>query len=103
MSILKAKENKSDDLFSPYYLPLRKKTPVYGKKNRIIVIAGPTGVGKTEIGISVAKMVGGEIISDFGPEPQESEGRVSVLETRVGAGGPRIELQTTQARIDIKK
>jgi hypothetical protein len=50
-----------------------------------------------------AQSVGGEVISDFGPEPNKSEGRVSLLETKVGTGGPQIELQTTQARIQIKK
>ena len=33
------------------------------KKPRIIVIAGPTGVGKTEMGISLAQILDGEIIS----------------------------------------
>jgi len=50
-----------------------------------------------------AQSVGGEIISDFGPEPKESEGTVSLLETKVGTGGFQIELQTTQARIHIRK
>jgi len=50
-----------------------------------------------------AQSLGGEIVSDFGPQPQESGGRVSILETRVGNGGPEIELQTTQARIHIRK
>ncbi len=50
-----------------------------------------------------AQAAGGEIVSDFGPPPLESEGRVSLLETKVGSGGPQIELQTTQARIHIRK
>jgi len=50
-----------------------------------------------------AQSVGGEIVSDFGPKPQESGGTVSLLETKVGNGGPQIELQTTQARIHIRK
>ena len=33
------------------------------KKNKIIIIAGPTGVGKTDISISVAQKLDGEIIS----------------------------------------
>ena len=55
-------------------------------------------------GVLSAHSVGGEIVSDFGPEPQKkSGGRVSLLETKLGSGGPKIELQTTQARIHIKK
>ena len=50
-----------------------------------------------------AQSVSGEIVSDFGPEPQQSEGSVSLLETEVGKGGPEIELQTTHARIQIKR
>ena len=50
-----------------------------------------------------AQAVAGEIISDFGPEPEESEGNVAFLRTTVGEGGPQIELQTTNKRIRIKK
>lgn len=32
-------------------------------KPRVLVLAGPTGVGKTEVSIRVAEMVGGEIVS----------------------------------------
>ena len=32
-------------------------------KNKVIVIVGPTGVGKTETSIKVAKAFGGEIVS----------------------------------------
>jgi len=50
-----------------------------------------------------AQAVEGEIVSDFGPEPEESEGNVAFLRTTVGEGGPQIELQTTNKRIRIKK
>ncbi len=50
-----------------------------------------------------AQAVAGEILSDFGPEPEESEGNVAFLRTTVGEGGPQIELQTTNKRIRIKK
>lgn len=45
------------------YLPLRKKPQKSQKKKKVIVIAGPTGVGKTELSLSIAKILGGEIIS----------------------------------------
>lgn len=50
-----------------------------------------------------AQAVEGEILSDFGPEPEESEGNVAFLRITVGEGGPQIELQTTNKRIRIKK
>ncbi|MDE3045558.1 MAG: tRNA (adenosine(37)-N6)-dimethylallyltransferase MiaA [Verrucomicrobiota bacterium] len=43
--------------------PLKKKIPSEGKKKRVIVIAGPTGVGKTKLSLSVAQAIGGEVIS----------------------------------------
>ena len=33
------------------------------KKPPLIILAGPTAVGKTELSISLAKAIGGEIIS----------------------------------------
>ena len=76
--------------------------------------AAPVRINNKDGGISIsipasfdcdlsAQSVSGEIVSDFGPAPQKSEGRVSLLETKVGAGGPQIELQTTNARIRIRK
>lgn len=53
-----------------------------------------------------AQAVGGEIESDFGSMAEAAEpaaGGVAVFETTVGAGGPLIELQTSQSRIRIKK
>lgn len=32
-------------------------------KKKLIILAGPTGVGKTELSITLAKQIGGEIIS----------------------------------------
>lgn len=42
---------------------LLKKTPEKGKKKRILVIAGPTGAGKTKLSLSLASIIGGEILS----------------------------------------
>jgi tRNA dimethylallyltransferase len=43
--------------------PLKKKIPPEGRKKRILVIAGPTAVGKTKLSLSIAQAIGGEIIS----------------------------------------
>lgn len=44
-------------------LPLKEKIPPGVKRPKIIVIAGPTCVGKTKHSISIAESIGGEIIS----------------------------------------
>ncbi len=51
------------EIISPFHLELGKKIPFAPKKRKIIIIAGPTGVGKTEMAIRMAQAVGGEIIS----------------------------------------
>ena len=43
--------------------PLQKKNILPSHKKRIIVIAGPTASGKTEISLSLAQAIGGEILS----------------------------------------
>lgn len=50
-------------LLSQVYLPLGEKVPLFNKRKRAVVIAGPTGTGKTKLSISLAKAIGGEIIS----------------------------------------
>lgn len=44
-------------------LPLKARIPTFHKKKRIIVIAGPTGVGKTQLSLMIARAIGGEIVS----------------------------------------
>jgi len=44
-------------------LPQREKIGVSGKKKRIIVISGPTATGKTHLSLTLAKAIGGEIVS----------------------------------------
>jgi tRNA dimethylallyltransferase len=48
---------------SSFTLPLKKKLPPGSKKKKIIVIAGPTAVGKTKLSLIIARAIGGEIIS----------------------------------------
>lgn len=43
--------------------PLKKKLPSRSSKKRVIVIAGPTAIGKTNISLSLAQAIGGEILS----------------------------------------
>ena len=43
--------------------PQKQKIFQTAKKPRIIVISGPTATGKTDLSISMAKIIGGEIIS----------------------------------------
>lgn len=44
-------------------MPLKSRQNEAVKKKKVLVIAGPTGVGKTEISLRLAHMLGGEIIS----------------------------------------
>jgi len=50
-------------LLSNLYLPLDEKVPLFKKKKRALVIAGPTATGKTKLSIQIAQLIGGEIIS----------------------------------------
>lgn len=44
-------------------VPQRQKIYPKGKKKRVLVIAGPTAAGKTELSLSLAAALGGEILS----------------------------------------
>lgn len=48
---------------SHFDLPLKEKNPSKVKKKKIIVIAGPTSVGKTQRSLIIAHAMGGEIVS----------------------------------------
>lgn len=50
-------------LLNPFEVAQKQKIPPSLKKKRIVVIAGPTGVGKTEISLRIAKVAGGEVVS----------------------------------------
>jgi len=45
--------------------PIALKQRVFpeGKKKRVLVIAGPTAVGKTQLSLSLAQIIGGEVVS----------------------------------------
>ncbi len=57
------KQNDKSTPFSPLYLTLRQRKKTKHKKKRVIVIAGPTGVGKTKLSLAAGQILGGEIIS----------------------------------------
>lgn len=50
-------------LLTHFALPQKQKLIPRSKKKKIIVIAGPTAVGKSKLALSIAKAIGGEIIS----------------------------------------
>lgn len=54
---------ESKILLNPFELGQKQKIPPHLKKKKVIVIAGPTAVGKTQIALRIAKVSGGEIIS----------------------------------------
>jgi tRNA dimethylallyltransferase len=56
---VKEAESGSSLLLSPE----RQKIPPGTRKKRIIIIAGPTGAGKTRLSLLLAEAIGGEIIS----------------------------------------
>ena len=44
-------------------LPEKLRVPMKNSKQKVIVLSGPTGVGKTKLSLLIAKVLGGEIIS----------------------------------------
>lgn len=50
-------------LLTHFTLPQKQALSLRSKKKKIIVIAGPTAVGKTPLSLIIAKAIGGEIIS----------------------------------------
>ena len=50
-------------LLTHFSLPQKQKVEPRQKKKKIIIIAGPTGVGKTQLSLVISKAMGGEIIS----------------------------------------
>ena len=56
-------EKELQILLTHFTLPQKEKLPPHSKKKKIIVISGPTAVGKTQLSLVIAKAIGGEIIS----------------------------------------
>ena len=54
---------ESKILISPFDIPQKQKIQSPIPKKKVIVISGPTGVGKTDISLRIAKVSGGEIVS----------------------------------------
>ncbi len=54
---------ESKILITPFDLSKKQKIPPHLKKKKVIVIAGPTGVGKTQISLRIGKVSAGEIVS----------------------------------------
>jgi tRNA dimethylallyltransferase len=50
-------------LINPFAVPLGQKNPPIPRKKKVIILAGPTGVGKTQMSLMIAHALGGEIIS----------------------------------------
>lgn len=50
-------------LLTHFTLPQKQKLPVRPGRKKIIVISGPTAVGKSQLALIIAKAIGGEIIS----------------------------------------
>lgn len=48
---------------SSLLLPQKQRTPVWSRKKRVIVLAGPTASGKTDLSLHLAQAIGGEIVS----------------------------------------
>ncbi|NGX40127.1 MAG: tRNA dimethylallyltransferase [Chlamydiae bacterium] len=60
---LTAEEQELNRLLSQITLPVKQRAPTRYKKSKVIVISGPTAVGKTKHSLIIAKALGGEIIS----------------------------------------
>jgi len=56
-------EKELQELFAQITLPLKEEISPFLKKKKVIVIAGPTAVGKTKHSLLIAQKIGGEIIS----------------------------------------
>ena len=50
-------------LIAPTYHPKREEILSSLKKKRVIVISGPTGVGKSQLALFIAQILGGEVLS----------------------------------------
>ncbi len=63
ISEILSEEEEQQLLFTHFTVPQKQKLIPRSKKKKIIVISGPTSVGKTQLSIVIAKAIGGQIIS----------------------------------------
>lgn len=56
-------EKELQTLLTNFTLPQKQKLPPGSRKKKVIIIAGPTAVGKSRLGMIIARAIGGEIIS----------------------------------------
>ncbi len=56
-------EQELQKLLAQIPLPLKQRSPNASKKKKVIVLSGPTAVGKTRLSLIIAKALGGEIVS----------------------------------------
>jgi tRNA dimethylallyltransferase len=63
ISDLLSEEEEQQLLFTHFTVPQKQKLIPRSKKKKIIVISGPTSVGKTQLSIVIGKAIGGQIIS----------------------------------------
>jgi len=56
-------EKELQILLGHFTLAKREKLPFDPAKKKVIVLAGPTAVGKTQLALIIAKAIGGEVIS----------------------------------------
>ncbi len=52
-----------DDFIAAYAEPLKERVSLHSKKKKVMIISGPTAVGKSRVALMVAKAISGEIIS----------------------------------------
>lgn len=50
-------------LLTHFTLPQKEKVAARPKKKKIIILSGPTAVGKTQLSLTIAKAIGGEVVS----------------------------------------
>lgn len=60
---LEATETKEIVISVDFTLPEKQKIPPKEKRPKVIIISGPTAVGKTQLSLYIAGVLGGEIIS----------------------------------------
>jgi tRNA dimethylallyltransferase len=63
LSDVLSEEEEQQLLYTHFTVPQKQKLIPRSKKKKIIVISGPTAIGKTHLSLVIAKAIGGQIIS----------------------------------------